>query len=147
MDFKNNISTTREQSQRLIGLGVKPETADMVYHHTNSGSPIFEWELQPHPPVLRGYRWAQDVPSWSLSRLLEMMPKAIDNEENVILMVELPLVIYYDTLYKGMYYFTTYPDIFDNCVNMIAWLIENGHFSEDYLIHSNSLNIGKEDKR
>ena len=45
MNFKNNISTTPEQSKRLLALGVKPETADMVYHHTNSKSPIFEWEL------------------------------------------------------------------------------------------------------
>ena len=60
MNFKSQISTTRKQSQRLLALGLKPETADMVYHHTNSKSPIFEWELHPHPPVLRGDIWTPE---------------------------------------------------------------------------------------
>ena len=36
-------------------------------------------------------------------------------------------------------------DIFGNCVNMIALLIDYGDFNEEYLIHSNSSNTGKED--
>lgn len=36
MDFKSQIATTRDQSKALLSLGLKPETADMVYHHTNS---------------------------------------------------------------------------------------------------------------
>lgn len=32
MNFKTPISTTREQSERLLALGVKPETADMCYN-------------------------------------------------------------------------------------------------------------------
>lgn len=178
MNFKSQISTTREQSQRLLALGLKPETADMVYHHTNSRISAFEWDLQVHPPVLRGDKWTserisklatilhkhpdgtpmtgeevfdsiwgQDIPSWSLALLLEMMPHSIDEEENVILMIEPPLILYYDTKYRGQYHFTTHPNIFDNCVSMIAWLIEKGYFNEDYLIHSNSSNIGKEDAK
>nr|DAE17985.1 MAG TPA: hypothetical protein [Siphoviridae sp. ctr8v12] len=29
MNFNTKIATTREQSERLLALGVKPETADM----------------------------------------------------------------------------------------------------------------------
>ena len=32
MNFKTPISTTREQSERLLALGVKPETADLCYN-------------------------------------------------------------------------------------------------------------------
>ena len=34
MDFKSQIATTRDQSEILLSLGLKPETADMVYHQT-----------------------------------------------------------------------------------------------------------------
>ena len=32
MDFKSQICTTREQSERLLSLGLKLETADMCYN-------------------------------------------------------------------------------------------------------------------
>lgn len=44
--FTSPISTNKEQSERLIALGVKPETADMVYHYTKSKVPALEWELK-----------------------------------------------------------------------------------------------------
>ena len=78
--------------------------------------------------------WGEDVPAWSLSRLLELLPQYIDEEENVLLMIEPPLIVYYDTQYKGQYHFTTNPNIFENCVSMIDWLIDNGHFNKDYLL-------------
>lgn len=140
MNFKNNISTTHEQSKRLLDLGMKPETADMHY----ASIPTFELQVSANIFLFLGRPGNGDTPSWSLSRLLEMMPKAIDEEENVILMIEPPLVIYYDTVYKGRYHFTAYPDIFDNCVSMLDWLIRNGYFNQDYLIHSNSSKTGKE---
>lgn len=164
MEFKSQICTRREQSEALLALGLKPETADMTHHHKESRSHILEWELVPHAPTLRGKfwtperiaklsspfhkhpdgtpmtgeeifdrLWGKDIPAWSLARLLEMMPQSLDNEENVILMVEPPLVLYYDTLHKGMQHFTTYPDIFDNCVSMIGHLIRAGAFNKKYL--------------
>ena len=44
MKFKSHICTTREQSKRLLALGLKPGTADMVYHYTKSKVPALEWE-------------------------------------------------------------------------------------------------------
>lgn len=55
--FTSPISTNKEQSERLIALGVKPETADMVYHYTKSKVPALEWELKTTPPTLRGKFW------------------------------------------------------------------------------------------
>lgn len=112
MEFKSQICTTREQSKRLLALGLKPGTADMVYHYTKSRVPALEWELQTKPPTMRGEfwtpqriaklkspfhkhqdgtpmtgeqifdsLWGEDVPAWSLSRLLELLPQYIDEEE------------------------------------------------------------------
>lgn len=60
MDFKSQIATTRDQSEILLSLGLKPETADMVYHHTNSRVKSWEWELQTKPPTLRGKYWTPE---------------------------------------------------------------------------------------
>ena len=126
MNFKSQICTTREQSERLFALGLKPETADMVYHFTKSKSEWLQWELQPKTPTLRGEFWTpqriaklaspfhkhtdgsrmtgeevfddiwgKDIPAWSLARLLEMMPQYIDKKEQIILIVEPPLICYY----------------------------------------------------
>lgn len=60
MDFKSQIATTRDQSKILLSLGLKPETADMVYHHTKSRVKSWEWELQTKPPTLRGKYWTPE---------------------------------------------------------------------------------------
>lgn len=65
-----------------------------------------------------------------------MMPQYIDEREEVLLMIEPPLIVYYDTRYKGQQHFTTNPNIFDNCIAMIDWLIRNGHFNKEYLIEN-----------
>lgn len=60
MDFKSQIATTRDQSEILLSFGLKPETADMVYHHSNSRVKSLEWELEAKPPTLRGKFWTPE---------------------------------------------------------------------------------------
>ena len=102
LEFKSSICTSREQSERLLALGLKKETADMVWHFTKSRSINMLWELKPHPPVLKtnvrfnvdrlnifGHKkadgtpmtgdeyfdelWGKDIPAWSLHRLIELI--------------------------------------------------------------------------
>ena len=131
MNFKTPISTTREQSERLLAMGLKPETADMCYNLYFASVPP---EINNYGADL--YKDKRLIPSWSLARLLEMMPQYIDEREEVLLMIEPPLIVYYDTRYKGRQHFTTNPNIFDNCIAMIDWLIRNGHFNKEYLIEN-----------
>lgn len=133
MNFKTPISTTREQSERLLAMGMKPETADCYIECSPSGKD-FMYIRQTYNEDI--FKRSNVIPSWSLARLLEMMPQYIDKREEVLLMIEPPLIVYYDTLYKGKQHFTTYPDIFDNCISMIDWLIRNGHFKKEYLIEN-----------
>lgn len=78
-EFNSQVCTTREQSQRLLELGLKPETADMVLikelaydevaHCTYDADtymirPIDYLEREEH----RGH-----IPAWSLHRLLCML--------------------------------------------------------------------------
>lgn len=74
--FITQVATSIEQSQQLIELGVKPETADLVYRCTKSKTDSLEWELQLCPPSLENID-NNDIPAWSLVRLLELLPYEI----------------------------------------------------------------------
>lgn len=50
VQFITQVATSIEQSQQLIELGVKLETADLVYRCTKSKTDSLEWELQLCPP-------------------------------------------------------------------------------------------------
>ena len=140
MNFKNNISTTPEQSERLLGLGVKPETADM---HYTSIPTLKANTLQVSANIYLdlGSPENGETPSWSLSRLLEMMP---DSAGELTLKILPPMVGYFTS---DIGRFCADADIFNNCVGMIEWLIKGRHFNQDYLIHSNSSKTGKEDNK
>lgn len=170
MEFKSQICTTHEQSKRLLALGLKPETADMVYHHTKSKVPSLEWELQTKPPTLRGKfwtpqriaklafpfhkhpdgspmageevfdrLWGEDVPAWSLCRLLELLPTEIriGTSENVF-------GLHHETSdawllsYPYVKSFETASPV-ESCVLAIDWLIANGHFNKEYYNEENNV--------
>ena len=57
-EFNSQVCTSIEQSQRLLELGLKPETADMY---------IFDDEVYIGKPNI------DDIPAWSLHRLLCML--------------------------------------------------------------------------
>ena len=69
LKFNSQVCTTREQSQRLLELGLKPETADM-YHTTfyrdNVGYEIIQVRNEKLPLL------SQEIPAWSLHRLIEL---------------------------------------------------------------------------
>ena len=156
MKFESQICTTREQSQRLLDMGLKPETADMVYHFTGSSIEAIQWELQTKPPTLRGgfwtkkrieglarrgesgeevfdKLWGKDIPAWSLSRLLELLPNKIKVAEHEFIFA---LTHEYDgswcASYCGAKFFIK-GTIFEACTSMIEWLIKNDYFNKYYL--------------
>ena len=76
MKFNSQICTSREQSERLLALGLKKETADMYWvNHLDLWMPVML--LYEDRPLDNN-----DIPAWSLHRLIEMMPKnvAIDGD-------------------------------------------------------------------
>ena len=127
MNFKSQISTTRKQSQRLLAMGLDVATADMILAPGNDHPMCTPYTLE----MPESYR-ERCSPSWSLSRLLEMMPEYIMyGSEELKFKILYPTVGYF-YIENECYYSDA--DIFDNCVNMIAWLIDAGYFNEEYLI-------------
>lgn len=64
MKFNSQICTSREQSERLLALGLKKETADMWYPHFAKTCPL---------PLVDEVLNSDDLPAWSLHRLIEMI--------------------------------------------------------------------------
>lgn len=74
-----NIATTSKQSARLLACGVAPDTADMFYQPalTLSGKRKGEIYLLMRDPNMELEK--NDTPAWSLSALIEILPKHLDN--------------------------------------------------------------------
>ena len=115
-NFKSAICTSREQSEKLLALGLKKETADMVLlkemvydennHCTRDGDnylirPIDYIEGEEH----RGH-----IPAWSLHRLILLLD-----------------TIACDWIFRN-------GDCYTNAINGIEWLIKEGYFNKEYLV-------------
>lgn len=100
--FTSQISTSIEQSQRLLAMGLKPETADMVIIYKDDCGNEVPWEdilidqqgrdfclcdkiggvayctkeVYPSECGCYDHSYTSDCPSWSLSRLLEITENA-----------------------------------------------------------------------
>ena len=84
-EFKSQICTTKEQSERLLALGLKKETADCMYSvmtKSYNGRYILEEDRQYNLILFRqeevqsvGLSHYEHIPAWSLHRLMEIMYK------------------------------------------------------------------------
>jgi hypothetical protein len=66
MEFNSQICTTKIQSERLLALGIKAETADMCLHGTVDMS-----FTQPFSHLVKIASYPI-IPAWSLHRLIEI---------------------------------------------------------------------------
>lgn len=76
MEFKSQICTTKEQSERLLALGLKKETADMKHFFDNRDDYSFfhRWKCWPYKWDEESLMDDENIPAWSLHRLIEMLP-------------------------------------------------------------------------
>ena len=114
-NFKSSVCTSREQSERLLALGLKKETADMYLQS------VLNDEWSPFVPIAFPYSdrpeeiIAPDVvnaiPAWSLHRLLMMTT----NKRKVMLI-------------------RCESDLYDVVIKKIEREIKEGNFNKEYLI-------------
>ena len=133
-NFKSQICTTREQSERLLSLGLKKETADMFYDYCKDRIG-YTWYLVPKPATLGDKR---SIPAWSLHRLIEMMPNNIHKYNDIAdLSVSNELVQYrfYDVDYNHDVCLEHFNDgtLYNNIIDCIEWLIKEGYFNKKHL--------------
>ena len=135
MKFNSQICTTVEQSQRLLSLGLKKETADCCYYYYDGEYFIAFAEDAKYP---------SDIPAWSLGRLIEMLPSLIPISKDLptfhhYAYLDLsPVAVSYDWEdYDGTdrqlvgFYGN---GLFAAVVDAIEWLIKEGYFPKEYLV-------------
>lgn len=148
-NFKSQIATTIEQSERMTALGLKKETADMTHHYLNS---IDSYELKDiefsrimhlqelvnKKPVLGRSGddlYAKDIPAWSLHRLIEMMPLDVIIEggfDNCFTLIK-NYPKGYSVEYDGFSYYHK-ENIYDTIIEGIEHLIKEGCFNKEYFV-------------
>lgn len=112
--FKSQVCTTKDQSQRLLDLGLKPETADMNWTIADDDREGNEYSVE-YMSIGRGkYQLLHPnwyIPAWSLHRLLCMLD--YDNADTFEIMPNL-----------------AYEDV----IATISLRIDCGAFNKEYLI-------------
>jgi hypothetical protein len=112
--FNLQICTSREQSERLLELGLKKETADMNYTRLSKGD---HWTLFIGLPM-----WYDEIPNeyllpaWSLHRLLELNLLCCEQH------------------FAFQFHITNVDDAYEYLVSHIEWLIKEGYFNKEYLV-------------
>ena len=130
--FNSQICTTKNQSERLLALGLKKETADMHWYKPAEFEHDYWYEGI-------GESWAtSDIPAWSLHRLIEIMPTTIKSRYgyvNLAVNAELVQYQYYDEDYMHNECCQHFNDgtLYDNIIDCIEWLIKEGYFNKEYL--------------
>lgn len=138
MEFESQVCTTRDQSERLMSLGLKKETADMHHYQYVEGG---RWNVEARPSIA-GYN-NRLVPAWSLHRLITMMPNGFQDEQyrNFVLKVDSQDVSYVCNYVDDDGYGQTdsvdvddiYHNLYDSIIAHIKWLIKKDLFNTNYL--------------
>ena len=107
--FNSQICTSRSQSERILALGLKMETADMVWLDYSLYPDVEDWR------ICADYEdwgtWQEGgIPAWSLHRLIILIGN-----------------IACDWIFRNDDYYT-------NAINCIEWLIKKGYFNKEYLV-------------
>ena len=126
LKFNSQICTTKIQSQRLLDLGLNPETADMYYTEKprllfirDNGIPLEE----------------EDFPAWSLHRLKCLLPTKIPYASGYLtteIINNVNLMFITDTSEQRLISFI-HENLYESMIKCIKWLINENYFNKEYL--------------
>ena len=132
MKFNSQICTSREQSERLLALGLKKETADMYLQRVlnNEWSPFIPiaFPYSDRPEEIIAPNVVNVIPAWSLHRLIEMIQSIFIRVNLCGWWVQIERKLFHEE-----YYGNKYNNLYENLIDCIEWLIMEGHFSKLYL--------------
>ena len=131
-NFKSQVCTDKVQSERLLALGLKKETADCYWFYCDIAK---EWKctILSSTLVFKDYPTTV-IPAWSLHRMIVLMPENIEHKM-------------YGTLWRTIYandvFYTDWKDntpvartldLYEHLIFYIEWLIKEGYFPKEYLV-------------
>ncbi len=125
MNFASQICTTKEQSERLLALGLKRETADCILvENAFKKDSYLTFSIADIDETLENEMRDEPIPAWSLHRLIEMCNKT---------QFGMTIGIYRDEVTVDGDLFEVYDNTYGNLISIIEWLIGLEKFNENYL--------------
>ena len=148
-NFKSQVCTDRIQSERLLALGLKKETADMCWRYVNTVKGEKKYEL------IVEAAWSQEVideyvrfgtkiglfdnlvhPCGKPVTPLEAREDVVKNDiaawslhRLLLLLLDNRCVAYYHISFS-----IDETDVYTKVINHIEWLIKEGYFNKGYLV-------------
>ena len=119
MKFNSQICTTKEQSVRLLALGLKKKTADCVVSSIGSKDRLIHTEEPIYVMESLNSKRIPNYLAWSLHRLLLLLPR------EYIYDIDFQRIMQ-DFVFGSQ-------DMYDQVISCIETLIEAGYFYEEYL--------------
>lgn len=125
MKFNSQICTTRVQSERLLALGLKKETADMCINLSHESELVYSFSYSEALSLYHNYGLDRItntdllLPAWSLHRLLCLLP------------TEYTYDIDFQQIMQDFVFGSQ--DMYDEVISCIETLIEAGYFNKKYL--------------
>ena len=130
-NFKSAVCTDRNQSERLLVLGLKKETADMYYSTILENDDIARvcyedfWNSN---KAIDGYIRRRCIPAWSLHRLVSLC-----NTDNIKIAFN-EKDCWGGKIIDERRTFLKHNNLYDNLCDCIEWLIKEGYFNKEYLV-------------
>ena len=110
-NFNSQVCTDKVQSERLLALGLKKETADCYFFYCDIAK---EWKrtIMSSTQVFKDYPTTV-IPAWSLHRLIEMIGDMFEMQHWLGFNIEKD---------------------YDHTIDCIEWLIEDNRLNKEYLV-------------
>lgn len=129
LKFKSQIATTKEQSKRLLELGLNPETADMVYEYDCTYPYDCHLCILEDGDYISSNIITDSIPAWSLHRLIDLcgaecMPISFYKKGKILIRVN-----HIHPTHNGRSNYNHY----DSLIDCIAWLIKENYFNKEDL--------------
>ena len=138
--FNSKICTDKVQSERLLALGLKKETADMAlienWDYDLKDGKFFTGEYFERPIDYTEGMTGHYIPAWSLHRLIEMMPECLTyyGKLHYISIREHQVKYVMDGVSDGYFGCWGGYTLYDKVINCIEGLIKEGYFPKEYLV-------------
>ena len=146
MKFNSQICTTREQSERLIALGLKKETADMTWEfsHTKNGIPQYDcraessWDSETFARYVEHCEKIGYFEHWKHEDGSRMTPEEVYAE---IMEPHIPawslgrlIEITLNETWNEVAFENKCYNPYEQMIKGIEWLIKEGYFNKEYLV-------------
>ena len=125
-NFNSQVCTSKIQSERLLALGLKKETADMCWTKVGPKSRTY---YVPELAPINMVSW-RHTPAWSLHSLIEMLK----NSRITISFIEKDTAIIVERYGVFQNVCEIWDNTYENICDAIEWLIKEGYFNKEYLV-------------